>query len=188
MVLYGEIVKNIRSCKKCKLHKTCEGPVPGHGDKKADIMVIGEAPGYNEDKIGKPFVGKSGRVLDEMLHSINLDKDDIYTTNTVKCKPPNNRNPTLEEIDKCSKHLDREIEEVNPKVIIPLGRFAINFTKNKFNIKNDMLPIAKSHGKIFDVIGVNTKIIPMYHPAYSLYNPGVKETIKNDFERVSDSI
>ncbi len=158
-------------------------PVVGEGSHTAHIMFIGEAPGKNEAETARPFCGKSGKVLDEMLESIKLNRSDVYITNIVKDRPPENRDPTDEEIKKYSPFLDRQIEIVQPRVIATLGRFSMKYIMNILNVPAD-LPIGEVHGKEF--VGQTNfgpiAIIPLYHPAVALYNGSNRETILQDFQ------
>ena len=167
-------------CKLCDLHKTREKIVNGHGNPNAEIMFVGEAPGWNENIEGIPFVGKAGSVLDELLSHIHINREDIYITNIVKCRPPENRDPTQDEIDKCSKFLDMEIETVGPRIIVPLGRFATKYIVEKFG--QEFTSIGKMHG-VPIVIGGMT-IVPMYHPAYAIHDPTKKDMLLSDFENI----
>jgi len=178
------IKQEILNCKKCDLYKTRTNPVIGEGSPEADIMFIGEAPGFNEDKQGKPFVGQAGKVFDELLDFIDLKREKIYITNILKCRPPKNRNPTQEEIKTCSSYLDKEIEIIKPKIICCLGNFATNYVLKKFNLKDKIQGISKIHGEIFNastLIGV-IKIIPLFHPAVVTYDRTKLNTLKKDFE------
>ena len=171
-------------CKKCQLHKTRINIVHGQGNNKSNIILIGEAPGKNEDLQGIPFIGRAGKLLDELLSHINLTRKDVYTTNTVKCRPPNNRNPTTEEIKACTPHLDREIAQIKPKIIIPLGTFASKYILEKYNFK--FTTIGVCHGKKFytpDLI-----IIPFYHPAAAIYNQKLKPELFKDIRKVKITI
>ena len=172
-----EIEEEIRNCKKCDLWKSRKNPVVGEGSTNAEILLIGEAPGYWEDVKGKPFVGKAGQFLNELLASIGLKRKEIYITNILKCRPPNNRNPLRCEIQACTPYLDRQIEYINPKVIITLGNFATSYILNKYGFGSE--PIGKIHGRIYRDDKV---IIPMYHPATAVYNPRMKKTLLEDFK------
>lgn len=163
----------------CGLKKTSTQGVPGHGNADARIIFIGEAPGAKEDAGGKPFVGAAGKFLDEMLASINMEREDIYITNLVKYRPPENRDPTPKEISECSLWLKEEVELIDPTLIITLGRYAMNnFFPNK--------KISESHGEIFttESLGKTRYILPLYHPAAALYNGALRETLKKDFRKI----
>ena len=177
----ADLVKN---CKKCNLWKTRNKPVIGDGSEDADIMFIGEAPGYNEDRQGLPFVGKAGGVLDQLLESVGLQRQDVYIANILKCRPPKNRNPFESEIVTCTRYLNKQIEIIQPKLIISLGNFASSFTFKKFGLKYDK--ISSVHGKIFQINTIfgDKKIIPMYHPAVATYNPNIKDILIKDFKSI----
>lgn len=159
-------------------------PVIGEGNHDADILFVGEAPGKNEAKTGKPFCGMSGRVLDELLQSIKLDREKVYITNIVKDRPTNNRDPKKEEIEIYGPFLDRQIDIIEPKVIVPLGRFAVEYIMKKFELENDLQAIGKIHGEIFDtkINKKDIKIIPLYHPAVAVYNRNMIDILKKDFK------
>jgi len=170
--LYGERIKN----------KTL--PVIGEGSHFAEIMFIGEAPGKNEAKTGRPFCGRAGKILDELLSSLNIKREEVYITNIVKDRPPSNRDPLPEEIAIYGPFLDRQIEIIQPKIIATLGRYAMNYVMEKFGLAEDLKPISEMHGKAFEVqtsYGL-IRIIPLYHPAASIYNQKLKETLKSDFK------
>jgi DNA polymerase len=144
-----KLTKEIKNCKKCSLWKTRRNAVIGEGPLNSNIMFIGEAPGYNEDLQGKPFVGKAGKVFDELLESVTLQRKEVYIANILKCRPPNNRDPLLNEIKNCKNYLDRQISIIQPKVIVPLGNFASFYIFEKYNLKKEK--ISKVHGKSFSV-------------------------------------
>lgn len=179
-----EELKNIhekwfRDCN-CLLKKTAIQPVPGDGSPEAPIVFIGEAPGKSEDEQGKPFVGAAGKFLAEMLNNIGLKREEIYITNIVKYRPPNNRDPLPEEKDACRDWLHEELNFIKPKLIIFLGRHSMN----------DFFPtesISKIHGKLLikKFTGIETKyFLPLYHPAAALYNGGMRETLMEDFKKI----
>lgn len=162
-------------------------PVIGAGSHDADIMFIGEAPGKNEAKTGRPFCGASGRILDELLSSIKMNREDIYITNIVKDRPTANRDPRPEEIEIYSPFLDRQIEIIKPSVIVTLGRFSMDYIMKKFNLEKELQPISKIHGKIFDTktnFG-EIKILPLYHPAVAIYSRTQLPQLKQDFEQLA---
>ncbi len=159
-------------------------PVVGEGSHTAHILFIGEAPGKNEAETGRPFCGKSGRVLDNMLESIKLNRSDVYITNIVKDRPQENRDPTEEEIKLYAPFLDKQIEIIQPQVIATLGRFSMTYIMNLFNLTDKIAPIGELHGKEF-VTQTHygpIVIIPLYHPAVALYDGSNKETILKDFQ------
>lgn len=164
----------------CTLKETATQAVPGVGSADADVLFIGEAPGKNEDMKGEPFVGTAGKFLEEMLASIGMKRDDIYITNVVKYRPPENRDPTPEEIDDCAEWLREQVSLIDPKVIVTLGRHALN------QFFPDM-KISEVHGKAFrrEIPGIGTRIFyVLYHPAAALYNGGMRDTLKSDFLRI----
>ena len=183
-----KITISVENCKKCNLYKTRNKPVVGNGSLDAKILFIGEAPGYNEDLQGKPFVGKAGEILDELLESIGLQRDEVYIANILKCHPTRNRNPLKNEIEACTEHLDKQIKIIQPKIIVPLGNFASSFIFEKFGLKYDK--ISNIHGKIFQTNTVFGKltIIPLYHPAVATYNPNTKNILLDDFKVIKKII
>lgn len=159
-------------------------PVVGEGSHYAEIMFIGEAPGKNEALTAKPFCGASGRILDELLRSINLNRDDVYVSNIVKDRPPENRDPTPQEIDLYTPFLDRQINIIQPTVIATLGRFSMKYIMDKFQLFAEAGPISKLHGQIFEAKSNwrTVKIIPLFHPAVALYGASKKEDLLHDFK------
>ena len=184
MVLIKEELKRIKekviNCKKCSLYKSRNLPVIGQGSHQAKIIFIGESPGFQENKTGMPFCGSSGKILDMLLESIKVKREDVYIANILKCRPPKNRDPQDEEIESCAGFLERQIEIISPKIICPLGRYSMKFLMEKFGLENEIQPISKIHGKIFS--SGNQKIIPLYHPAVAIYNPNMKEVLLKDFK------
>ena len=159
-------------------------PVIGYGNQKASIVFIGEAPGKNEAKTGKPFCGRAGQILDELLGSVGIKREDVYITNIVKDRPPENRDPSPEEIKMYGPYLDRELEIIKPKVIATLGRYSMDYIMRKFGLEDKLEIISSAHGKLFkeNPAWGKVNIIPLYHPAASIYNQKLKETLKSDFE------
>ncbi len=169
----------VLACKKCVLCKKRIQAVVGQGSLKAKIMFVGEAPGAKEDATGIPFCGRSGKFLDELLESVGIDREKVYICNIVKCRPPENRDPSEKEIKACSRFIEKQIELFSPKVICPLGRLSMKFVMDRSGLSEDVDVIGKIHGHIFK--GKNT-IIPFYHPAVALYNPNMREVLKKDFK------
>jgi uracil-DNA glycosylase len=165
-------------------------PVIGEGSHSADIVFIGEAPGENEANQGRPFVGRSGKFLNELLESVGIKREDVYITNIVKDRPQKNRDPLPEEIDLYAQFLDRQIEIIQPKVIATLGRFSMQYVMNRYGLAADVGSISSLHGKVFstEIAGKPLKIVPLYHPAVALYNPGSREELKKDFEVLKELI
>ena len=159
-------------------------PVIGEGDHFAQIMFIGEAPGENEAKTGRPFCGRSGKLLDEFLASIKIPRESVYVTNIVKDRPPKNRDPLPEEIEIYAPFLDRQIEIIKPKVIATLGRFSMQYIMNRYGLDFELGPISNLHGKVFEteISGEKVKVVPLYHPAVAIYNQHTKETLMEDFK------
>ena len=159
-------------------------PVIGEGSHHAKIMFIGEAPGRNEAKTGRPFCGAAGKILDELLASVVIERKDIYITNIVKDRPPFNRDPLPDEIRVYGPFLDRQIEIIQPEVIATLGRFSMDYIMRKFGLENQLKSISQMHGKIFETNTPygNIKITPLYHPAVAIYNRTTKDTLIKDFQ------
>jgi len=159
-------------------------PVIGEGSHFAKIMFIGEAPGLKEAETAKPFCGASGRILDELLTSIQLKRDEVYVSNVVKDRPPDNRDPLPQEIELYSSFLFRQINIIKPKVIATLGRFSMVYIMNTFGLFDKLQSISKIHGQVFDTTAEygTVKIIPLYHPAVALYSFSMKKTLLEDFK------
>lgn len=163
----------------CGLRKTATQGVPGSGSTNAEVVFIGEAPGAKEDKEGRPFVGAAGKFLTEMLMSIGMKREDIYITNIVKYRPPDNRDPTADEITACAPWLEEEIRLIEPKLIVFLGRYSMNhfFPKEKISSAHGTLITAPMWGK-------EQLFLPLYHPAAALYNGSLREVLKVDFKKI----
>lgn len=159
-------------------------PVIGEGSHFANIMLVGEAPGENEAKTGRPFCGRAGKILDELLLSLDIKREEVYVTNIVKDRPPGNRDPLPSEIDIYASFLDRQIEILKPKVIATLGRFSMQYVMNRYGLEWELGPISRIHGKIFETKLGDEKlsIIPLYHPAAAIYNQSLLKTLKEDFK------
>ena len=160
-------------CRLCPLSETRNRVVFGSGNEKAEIMLIGEAPGANEDRGGLPFIGQAGRLLDETLEAVGLLRSDLYIANVLKCRPPKNRNPRKDEITKCRPWLDGQINAIDPAVIVPMGNFALNL------FSAETISIGKARGKPFDHDG--RAVLPIYHPAALLYNRSLLPLFQEDF-------
>ena len=184
----AKIAKLVEQCKGCNLNKVRKKPVVGEGSLDAKVLFIGEAPGRNEDLQGRPFVGRAGEILDELLDSRGIKRKEVFIANILKCRPPDNRNPLQSEIESCGKYLDRQIEIIKPKVIVTLGNFASSYIFEKFGLKYDK--ISKIHGKIFKIETLFGKlsIIPLYHPAVAVYNLNTKDTLVKDFKAIKDAV
>ena len=155
-------------------------PVIGEGSHSADIMFVGEAPGENEAKTGRPFCGRAGKVLDSLLESVGIDRKDVYVTNIVKDRPPANRDPFPDEIAIYAPFLDRQIEIIKPKIIATLGRFSMQYVMNRYGLEWELDSISKLHGKVFTTD--KFKVVPLYHPAAAIYNQHLLGTLKEDFQ------
>ncbi len=174
-----EIAEQVAVCKSCPLSFSRKKAVPGEGPVKADIMLIGEGPGFYENEQGRPFVGASGKFLDELLEKAGVKREDVFITNVVKCRPPSNRDPMPDELAACGGYLDRQIETINPLIIVTLGRFSMA----KF------LPsvrISEVHGQPAWVRG--RLIVPMFHPAAALHQPSLKTSVERVFARLPEWI
>lgn len=171
----------ITHCSKCPLRSTCSRVVVGSGVKRTEILFVGEAPGKKEDELGVPFVGASGKLLDKMLSSINLDRNSVYITNIVKCRPPANRDPSPEEIQTCTQWLVEQVNSLEPKLIVTLGRHSMNFFLPH-------LRISSAHGHVHRAKPTFLKrsmtFFTLYHPAAALYNGGLRQTLFQDFSRI----
>ncbi|HSW57078.1 MAG TPA: uracil-DNA glycosylase [Dehalococcoidales bacterium] len=166
-----ELYRDVAVCRRCDLYKTATNPVPGEGPENAQIMFIGEGPGWNEDQLGRPFVGAAGKFLDQMFALIGLRRSDVYIANVVKHRPPNNRDPLPDEISACSHFLDRQIAITKPKIIVTLGRHSMaRYFPNS--------AISKIHGTYFKKDGV--VYFAMYHPAAALHQANLKYEIEQD--------
>lgn len=171
---------DVVACKKCPLYKGRTFPVVGQGSHRAKIMFIGEAPGKREDLTGTPFCGRSGMVLDELLASVGIKREDVYIANVLKCRPPMNRDPEEKEIKACSGYLERQIEAIKPSVVCPLGRYSMRFVMERFGFGEKIEPISRIHGQLFRSDSV--AVVPFYHPAVAVYNPNMKGALKEDFK------
>lgn len=167
--------KKMITCNKCSLNLSCSKVVFGAGNPNAKIFFIGEAPGKKEDELGIPFVGSSGRILDKMLATVKIKREDVYLTNICKCRPPENRDPLPQEIQECWPWLEKQIAIIEPKIIVTLGKFALN----------SFLPTAKIsevHGKIMEIN--NLKIFPLHHPAAARINRKTRAIFEEDFKKI----
>ncbi|WMJ78216.1 MULTISPECIES: uracil-DNA glycosylase [unclassified Sedimentibacter] len=176
MYSMNELKKYCYKCHKCRLSETRTNVVFGEGNEQADIMFVGEGPGYNEDIQGRPFVGKAGQLLDKMIEAINLKRDDVYIANVVKCRPPENRNPFDDESSVCLEFLRWQVKLVNPKIIVCLGAVSAK------NLINPDLKISRERGKF--VKKGKIYFIPTYHPSYLLRNEAAKKDAWEDFKSI----
>jgi DNA polymerase len=170
------------ACSRCRLAEGRTQVVFGVGDPNADLMFVGEAPGFHEDQQGHPFVGQAGKLLDKLLAGIGLARADVYIANVIKCRPPGNRDPQPEEIEACEGHLFRQLELIEPKLVATLGNFATKLLSGKPH------GITRVHGRPQDttVGGRPIKLYPLYHPAAALYTPAMLRTLEDDFRRIPE--
>ena len=174
-----ELYKEIGSCQACELARNRTKVVPGEGPEKVDILFIGEAPGWHEDQQGRPFVGPAGQFLEELLASINLKRSQVYIANVIKCRPPSNRDPLPGEIQACSKWLDQQIELLQPKIIVTLGRYSMaRYFPNQ--------SISKIHGQARREN--NVILFPMYHPAAALHQGNLRKIIEADMLKIPETL
>ena len=171
------IAKRVHVCRDCSLYKGTTQGVPGEGDADANIMFIGEGPGFYEDKQGRPFVGAAGKFLDQLLASIGLDRKKVFIANVVKHRPPNNRDPQADEIEACSKYLDEQIEVIEPKVIVTLGRHSMQRYFPGESISRVHGQPRRKDGQI---------VVPMYHPAAALHQQSLRNVIEADFRKLPE--
>jgi DNA polymerase len=180
----AELKSQVESCQKCKFWKTREKPVFGDGPETAKIMLIGLGPGYHENREGRPFVGAAGKFLNELLALAGLQREQIYITNVMKCYLPTNK-ATDDEIKTCTPYLDRQIELIKPKRLLLLGNVATKYIHTKFRLQ--LAPMGQLHGNPFVIstLFFQIEIIPMYHPAAALRNPGLKDVVRNDWKQLT---
>jgi uracil-DNA glycosylase family 4 len=174
---YGELTA---ACTRCRLAEGRTQVVFGSGDPDADLMFVGEAPGFHEDKQGVPFVGQAGKLLERLLEGIGLSRSDVYICNVLKCRPPGNRDPQQDEIEACEPHLFRQIELIEPRVVATLGNFATKLLSGR------PLGITRVHGQEQEVtLGARSVLLyPIYHPAAALYTPAMLKVLESDFARI----
>ena len=177
-VLYAQV----RDCTRCPLHEGRTNAVFGAGNADAELMFIGEAPGANEDRLGLPFVGAAGKLLDKLLGELGMDRKDVWIGNVLRCRPPDNRDPQPKEIESCQGYLFEQVRLIEPTVICTLGNFSTKL------LRGDMTGISRLHGQEeVRVIGPRAvRLYPLYHPAAALYTPSMLETLRTDFHRIPD--
>jgi len=186
--LMDELVDQVGQCQRCRLWERAKKAVPGEGNLDASLMFIGEAPGYWEDVKGRPFVGAAGKLLDELLSSIDLNRGDVYIGNIIKHRPPNNRDPRRDEVEACSPYLDRQIEIVEPSILLTLGRHSARYVLSKVNV--EMKGITEVRGRIYvgKLYGFAVRVMPTFHPAAALYNPEYRSALEEDFQRMKKEL
>ncbi len=179
LLAYGD---QVAGCTRCALAETRTQVVFGAGSPTAELMFVGEAPGFHEDKNGIPFVGAAGKLLSKLLDGIGLSRDDVYICNTVKCRPPGNRNPLPEELEACETHLFRQIEIIQPRLVATLGNFATKLLSGK------PAGITQVHGREQRVVlgGRPVTLYPIFHPAAALYTPRMLQVLEEDFRRIPE--
>jgi uracil-DNA glycosylase len=179
LLAYGD---QVAGCTRCALAETRTQVVFGAGSPTAELMFVGEAPGFHEDKNGIPFVGAAGKLLSKLLEGIGLSRDDVYICNTVKCRPPGNRNPLPEELEACETHLFRQIEIIQPRLVATLGNFATKLLSGK------PAGITQVHGREQQVVlgGRPVTLYPIFHPAAALYTPRMLQVLEDDFRRIPE--
>jgi DNA polymerase len=177
--ILDQIAAEASACTKCELHYSRKNGVPGEGPPNAEVMFIGEGPGFHENEQGRPFVGAAGRFFEELLEQIGMSREEVFIANVVKCRPPGNRDPHTNELAACDPYLERQIAVINPKVIVTLGRFSMAkfFPNGK---------IGQSHGQAVHLRG--RLLIPMYHPAAALHQPSLRPVLEKDFAKLPELI
>jgi DNA polymerase len=177
--VYQELASEILKCQKCKLCETAIQAVVGEGSLDAKIIFIGEAPGKNEDEQGRPFIGRAGKLLTSLIEEMGMKRDDVWIGNIIKHRPPKNRDPKPEEIEACRDYLTKQLEIIQPQVVITLGRFSFKYFVPDCKITSE-------RGKLIDI--GNYKVFPVYHPAAALRNKKFLNTLKDDFSKLSEII
>ena len=170
------LVAQVSACTRCELHKTRSQTVFGTGNRQADWMIIGEAPGAEEDRQGEPFVGRAGQLLNEMLFAAGYRRNDVYIANVIKCRPPNNRDPSAQQVASCRGYLERQIELVSPKLLLAVGRIAAH------NLLNTETPLGRMRGKVYRYGEQGIPVVVTYHPAYLLRSPLEKRKVWEDLQ------
>lgn len=173
------LYQQIKACTACDLCQGRTQAVPGEGPENAQIMFVGEGPGFNEDKLGRPFVGQAGKFLESLLASIGLTREDVYIANVVKCRPPNNRDPLPNEVDSCRPYLLKQIELINPALIVTLGRFSLSWFFPRDAIGKVRGRLRQFNGRHF---------YHLYHPAAALHNGSLRSVIEEDFAKIPQAL
>ena len=179
-VSWSSLLGEVHACEKCALCRGRMNTVVGEGDPNADLMFIGEGPGADEDRLGRPFVGRSGELLTKMIHAIGLERSEVYICNIVKCRPPGNRDPLPEEAEACLPYLRAQVALVRPKAIALLGRVACRYTLR------EAVSVTRDHGRWFERKGV--WMMPTFHPAALLRDPAKKRDAWEDFQKLRDKL
>ena len=175
---WSDINQSIQACKACELAESCTQKVPGIGNLRADLMIIGEGPGHEEDIRGEPFVGRSGQILDKMLLAIGVNRSEVFITNIVKCRPPNNRDPHGSEMKACQAFIEAQIKQIAPRVILAVGRISAH------HLLNSTDPVGKLIAQEHQLPGTDIPLKVTYHPAYLLRNPSAKAIVWQDMKKL----
>jgi DNA polymerase len=181
-IAWKKIVDEIIKCRKCDLHSMRRNAVPGEGNLRAEIMFIGEAPGLKEDEMGRPFVGAAGNLLTKLIEEIGLKREDVFIANVLKCRPPNNRDPTEHEMNMCLPYLVRQIELIKPRIIVSLGRYSGIIISRLAGIPFKGITRERGIPRKINLFTNQIIFLPTYHPAAALYKPPLLNSIKQDFE------
>ncbi|MDH5353605.1 MAG: uracil-DNA glycosylase [Gammaproteobacteria bacterium] len=175
---WDAIMRSIQQCEACELVQNCTQKVPGIGNQQADLMIVGEGPGHDEDIRGEPFVGRSGQLLDKMLEAIGISRSQVFITNIVKCRPPNNRDPHVDEVASCRRYLQAQIEQIKPKVILSVGRVSAH------SLLGTTEPVGRLITSLHQLPGSDIPVKVTYHPAYLLRTPTAKAIAWQDMKTV----
>ena len=178
-VSWPEVLEQINSCEKCRLRENCTHVVPGEGSPHADIMFVGEGPGQDEDRLGRPFVGASGQLLTQMIHAIGMERTEVYIANVVKCRPPHNRNPEPDEVQACLPHLRAQFALIRPKIVVLLGRVPLQALLGGTSIMRERGAWRERKGTWF---------MPTFHPSFLLRDPSYKKEAWEDFKKIRDKL
>ena len=173
---WDAITHSIKQCQACELASNCTQKVPGIGNQQADVMIIGEGPGHDEDIKGEPFVGRSGQLLDKMLAAIGISRPEVFITNIVKCRPPNNRDPHSDEVQACNQFLRAQVKQINPKIILSVGRISAHC------LLNTTQPVGRLIEELHQLPDSDIPVKVTYHPAYLLRNPSAKAIAWQDMK------
>jgi len=184
--MMNRLEDEIKSCTLCPLHASRKNAVPGEGSLDAKVMFIGEAPGRNEDIQGRPFVGAAGKLLDQLLELAGLKREEVYITNVVKCRPPNNRDPAVSEKNACQPYLEKQIKIISPKLIVTLGRHSMMEMLGLAGYRATSIMRERGRIRKIRLFGLEVLLMPTLHPAAALYNPKTKSLLEQDFQRIKE--
>ena len=177
---WAEVTEQISDCRKCRLCETRTNVVPGEGNPAAKLMFVGEGPGQEEDRQGRPFVGRSGELLTSMIHAIGLERSEVYSANVVKCRPPGNRNPEPDEAEACLPYLRAQVALIRPRIVVLLGKVACTY------ILRENISVMREHGNWYERKGV--LFMPTFHPSALLRDPAKKRDAWEDFKKIRDML